>query len=170
MYVYVVAVAKLYFMSVHIFILLKMVRGSPLSEDLRKVIINLSRSGKSGCEIAKDLKLSRNTVRNIIRYHKETGTIMINPKIGKIPKATAADIQIFRKIGKSKRRENCGELAQQWSDAAGGSFSRSTCNRTLKQMGFGFYKVKINIIHMQSYCLFEPDRKYKLFRQKKNHC
>lgn len=118
-----------------------MVRGSPLSVDLRKAILNLSESGQSGCQIAKSLNISRYTIRNIIKIHKETGIVEPKTRSGSKPKATKLDLRALRKIAKDNRRNNCMELALLWSDSAGKKFSRSTTNRSLKKIGFGFYKV-----------------------------
>lgn len=118
-----------------------MVRGSPLSLDLRKAIINLSDSGQSGCQIAKSLSISRYTIRNIIKNKKQTGNVDPKPRSGSKPKATKTDLRALRKIAKANRRNNCGELALLWSETAGKTFSLSTTNRSLKKIGFGFYKV-----------------------------
>lgn len=128
-------------MSIHTNLLAKMVRGIALSEDLRKTIIHFSNSGKSGCQIAKDMNLSRYTIRNIIKLHTVTGQVSIKSRLGSKPKASEANTRVLRRIAKSNRRSNCGELAQLWSDATMKTFSRSTTNRTLKKIGFGFYKV-----------------------------
>lgn len=71
-----------------------MVRGKPLSDDLRQqVIIKVCHNGQSGCQIAQQLNLSRHTVTKIIisnyknhRQHKNKS------KLGRIPKANKADI------------------------------------------------------------------------------
>jgi hypothetical protein len=63
--------------------LLKMVRGKSVTKDIRKIIVSPSESGKTAAKIGEIVKLSRYTVRNIIRLYKTTGSIAEKPNLGK---------------------------------------------------------------------------------------
>lgn len=118
-----------------------MVRGRAVSQDVRKIIIHLSQSGKSAAQIGKDVNMSRYTIRNIIRLHKTTGCIAEKPNIGRKSSVSAADIRSLRRLIKLNRRCNFSELRKLWNESTGKSFSRTTCIRTAHKMGFKAYKV-----------------------------
>ena len=50
-------------------------------KDLRGGIIRLYEQGKTGYEIAKEMKLGSKTVYRIIKRYQETETIMINQEV-----------------------------------------------------------------------------------------
>lgn len=127
-----------------------MVRGKALSKDLREVIVNLHNAGNSAGKIANQLLLSRYTVRNIIKLYKTTGTIQEKPNLGRISKVTPINMRALRRILKQNRRANCGELSVEWNRATGKSFSRSTCVRAIKRLGYQFYKVRY-LLEFSSY-------------------
>lgn len=118
-----------------------MVRGKALSNDLRRVIVNLYSAGNSCGKIANQLQLSRYTVRNIVKLYKTTGAVKEKPNLGRTSKITATDLRGLRRILKQNRRANCGELSVEWNRATGKHFSRSTCLRAIKRLGYKFYKV-----------------------------
>lgn len=119
-----------------------MVRGKSLSSDLREVIINLTNSGHSCGNIADRLQLSRHTVRNIVKLYKTTGSIQRKPNLGRTSNIIPSDLRALRRIIKRNRRANCGELSVEWNRVIGKNFSRSTCLRAIKKIGFNFYKVR----------------------------
>lgn len=121
--------------------LVKMVRGKPLSEDLRKSIICAHNDGISGCNIAKNLRISRYTVRNIIRLFKKEGNVTRKVRTGRISKITKRDRRVLRNLIRQDRRVSSRELASKWGNAIQMRVSKDTCLRHLKTMGYGFYKV-----------------------------
>lgn len=55
-----------------------MVRGRPISADMRKLIVKLSQEGKSGHNIAAIIGISRSSVRNIINLFKKLARLLEN--------------------------------------------------------------------------------------------
>lgn len=121
--------------------LLKMVRGKSVKEDIRKIIVSLSESGKSAAKIGQIVQLSRYTIRNIIHLHKTTGSIAEKPNTGRKSCVTDINKRALRRIIKANRRSNFGELSVLWNNATGKCFSRATCHRTSKELGYQVYKV-----------------------------
>lgn len=144
-----------------------MVRGKALSNDLRKVIVNLHNAGNSAGKIANQLLLSRYTVRNIVKLYKTTGAIQEKPNLGRTSKITPTNMRALRRILKQNRRANCGELSVEWNRATGKCFSRSTCVRAIKRLGYQFYKVSY-FLELSSYRFNSEE--FSIRRLKKNLC
>lgn len=125
-----------------------MSRGKALSDDLRKVILNLSALGKSGCEIAKTLGLSRYTVRDIIKFHKKTGFMARKPPFKRSSSITNAELRILGRLVKKNRRANSTALTALWNETISKNYSKYTLLRAIKRMGYNFYKV--NFKHVSS--------------------
>lgn len=119
----------------------KMVRGKALSNDMRNSIVAAHKNGISGHNIAKNLSISQGTVRNIITLFKNNGNIQTKKRAGRRSKITERDERALRTIIKADRRAGSREIAVKWSNAIGRRVSKDTCLRTLKKMGYGFYKV-----------------------------
>lgn len=113
-----------------------MTRGKAVSEDVRKIIVSLSRSGKSASEIGNIVNLSRYTVRNIIRLYKTTASIAQKQKTGRKRRVTNINKRALRRILVENRRSNYGEISILWITATGKNFSRTTCHRVAVELGF----------------------------------
>ncbi len=55
----------------------KMGRGSPICERVRKNIVEYFKNNVPQCQIAKSLQISSSTVHNIINRFRETGEISV---------------------------------------------------------------------------------------------
>ncbi|KAF2889021.1 hypothetical protein ILUMI_17151 [Ignelater luminosus] len=91
-----------------------MLKDKALSEDLRRVIMNLSQQGNSGCKIAKTLGLLCYTVRDIIKYHKETGLI------------TDVELRILGCLVKKNRRASSTALTALSNESIQQNYSKYT--------------------------------------------
>lgn len=118
-----------------------MVRGKALSNDMRNSIVAAHRNGVSGHNIAKNLSIPQGTVRNIITLFKNNGNIQTKARTGRRSKITERDKRALRSIIKQDRRAGSKEIAVKWSQAIDRRVSKDTCLRSLKKMGYGFYKV-----------------------------
>lgn len=118
-----------------------MVRGKPMSEDLRKSIVSAHVDGVSGRQIAKNLKISRSTVRNIISLFKREGSIKTKVKCGRTSKISQRNYRVLRKLIQQDRRVSSRELAVKWGETIGKQISKDTCLRHVKKLGYSFYKV-----------------------------
>lgn len=133
----------------------KMVRGKPMSEDLRKSIVSAHVDGVSGRQIAKNLKISRSTVRNIISLFKREGNIKTKVKCGRTSKISKRDYRVLQRLIKQDRRISSRELAVKWGDTIGRQISKDTCLRHVKKLGYNFYKVSFtNTIPVALYLVF----------------
>ncbi len=63
----------------------KMGRGSPICERMRKNIVEYFRNNVPQCQIPKTLKISSSTVHNIIKRFRETGQISVRKGQGRRP-------------------------------------------------------------------------------------
>lgn len=118
-----------------------MVRGKPLSYDLRNSIVAAHTNGLSGHTIARNFSIPQGTVRNIILQFNNTGNIDTKVRTGRISKITNRDKRALRILIKQDRRASSRELGLKWADAIGRPVSKDTCLRSMKKMGYGFYKV-----------------------------
>lgn len=132
----------------HIFLLFlltisyNMGRGKPITEEVRKIIIANSESGKSTYQIAKNLLLPRSTIQSIIQHYKKNATVSCLKRIGRPRLTSEAENRVLKKIIKKNRRARAGELTVQWRDMIQKDVSVDTCKRVLKRMGYGFYTAK----------------------------
>lgn len=120
-----------------------MVRGRPISADMRKLIVKLSQEGKSGHNIAAIIGISRSSVRNIINLFKKTRAVIGKPRPGRNKSVSGADLKVLGRIIKRNRRLRVSENLTEWRKSIKNNVSRSTCLRYIKSLGYSFYKVNI---------------------------
>lgn len=118
-----------------------MTRGKPISSEIRKIIINSWNKGKNDYKIAKDLFLSRASVQNIINQFKKTQSIVIKKSTGRPSTFSERDYRCLEKLLKSNRRDSCVEIAEKWRKKCNRTISAATVTRSIKKIGYGFYKV-----------------------------
>ncbi|KAF2900509.1 hypothetical protein ILUMI_05676 [Ignelater luminosus] len=94
-----------------------MPRNKALSADLRKGILNLSAESNSGCRIAKTLGLTRYTVQDIIKYHRETGLIAAKQRFKRSSAITDAELRILGRLVKKDRRASFTALTAVWNES-----------------------------------------------------
>lgn len=75
-----------------------MVCGKAISKDLFSIIINLSKSGNSYGQIAKQVQLLRYTICNIVKLYKTRGSIAEKTNLGKWFAITSIDLRALRRI------------------------------------------------------------------------
>lgn len=119
-----------------------MVRGKALSSDLRNVIIESWKNGISYKTISENLYLSKSTVQYIVSRFKLTGNIKVKKKSGCPRKTSSHDDRALRRIIKHSRRDTTAEIKNSWENHIRKQISLMTCRRRMKEMGYGFYKVK----------------------------
>ncbi len=71
----------------------KMGRGSPICERVRKKIVEYFKNNVPQCQIAKALQISSSTVHNIIKTFRETGEISVHKGQGRRPLLDARGLQ-----------------------------------------------------------------------------
>ncbi len=74
----------------------KMGRGSPICERLRKKIVEYFKNNIPQRQIAKALQISSSTVHNIIKRFRETGEISVRKGQGRRPLLDAHGLRALR--------------------------------------------------------------------------
>jgi transposase len=120
-----------------------MVRGKSLSKDLRLSIITAHNKGMSGRKISISHTIPRSTVQDIINLYEKTGKVEERKKTGRPSTITYANKRALRKIIKTSRRSNVKDITVLWRDAIKKDVSLSTTKRTIRKIGYKFYKVNI---------------------------
>lgn len=128
-------------MQVGISFMSTMARGVALSRDLRESIIKAFETGLSSYKIAKNFNLPRSSVQNIITKFKTSGNVEIGKKTGCPAIAKPCDCRVLKNIIKENRRQTAAAITVQWRERIQKSISIDTCKRTMKKMGYKFYKV-----------------------------
>ena len=121
-----------------------MARGKAVSDEIRKVIINLHLKGQNASPIADSVIKSRYTVRNIIKLYKTTGSVTQKPRTGSRPRYSNTNLRALKRIIKENRRANYNELKILWNQGTTNNLLRVTCYRTSQKLGFKPYKVDLN--------------------------
>ncbi len=75
----------------------KMGRGSPICERVRKMIVEYFKNNIPQCQIAKALQISSSTVHNIIKRFRETGEISVRKGQGRISLLDARGLRALRR-------------------------------------------------------------------------
>ncbi len=75
---------------------LKMGRGSPICERVRKNIVEYFKNNDSKHQIAKALQISSSTVHNFIERFRETGEISVRKGQGRRPLLDASGLRALR--------------------------------------------------------------------------
>lgn len=122
-----------------------MVRGKPVSKEIREKIIRLHKENKSLAEIKDQLLISsRSTVQYVVKNFCKTGNLDPKKKPGRKPSTTAAENRRLTWIIRQNRRSTTVDIKNQWEESISKTMSTQTCRRRLKSMGYGFYKVSCN--------------------------
>lgn len=125
-----------------------MVRGKPLDQKLREVIINQYHKDKTIREIASELSLAPTTVFNIIKKFGETGNVNVRGKSSGRPRVVSErNPRHLIKICKSGRRNTLREVTARWNTESGLNVSRECCRKYIHKGGLSFYKVWLTFIY-----------------------
>lgn len=121
---------------------IKMVRGRPISAELRALIIFHNNNGESGREIAKMLKIPQRTVADIIKQFKVTGKTDVGKRTGRKSMITLNDRRALRDVVKKNRFATNAEMWDKWQTAIQKQVSHRTCLRQMNRMGYSRNKVR----------------------------
>ncbi|XP_072766507.1 uncharacterized protein [Anoplolepis gracilipes] len=120
---------------------------------LRKVVVKLSREGKTSREIsAKLLSIGKTTVNYIINKFKTTGSVADRPRSDRPRKTTARVDKLIRRKSVVDVRKTAGMIAQELRDENLADVSRITVSRRLRDIGlFGRIGVKKLLISKKNW-------------------
>lgn len=114
---------------------------------LRKVVVKLSKEGKSSREISALLTIGKTTVNNILNKFKTTGSVADRPRSGRPRKTTTRVDKLIRRKSVVDVRKTAGMIAQELRDENLANVSRITVSRRLRDVGlFGRVGVKKPLI------------------------
>lgn len=126
-----------------------MARGKPICKEIRSLVLDYYKSGKTFGEIAKQLNLAKSSIQGIMNNFKKNGNIENNvANRGRTSAITARDKRALATIVKADRRQSLRNLASEWSDKIGKSVKREWTRLQLRDIGYKFYKVCIGIIYV----------------------
>lgn len=120
-----------------------MVRGTPIAKNIRELIIEIHLKGESLRAIEKVLKTPRTTEQGVLKSFKKMNSIIIKKKRGRKTNLTPAKERALKSVITKNRRANIGEIACEFKTKTGFKISSATCNRWLKNIGYGHYKVML---------------------------
>lgn len=119
-----------------------MARGKPVCEEIRILIVEKFKSGKTYGQISTDLKLPRSTIQSIVKKYEISGNYCNEVlKRGRTSKITPRDKRALASIIKQNRRSTVRDIASKWSDAIGKPVRREWTRQQMKNIGYNFYKV-----------------------------
>lgn len=123
-----------------------MARGKPICKEIRSLVLDYYKSGKTFGEISKLLNLSKSSVQGVINKFNKTGNIDNNiVNRGRKSAITERDKRSLATIVKANRRQSLRNVASEWSDKIGKSVGREWTRLQLRNIGYKFYKVCIFI-------------------------
>lgn len=119
-----------------------MPKGEKIDLSLRQRIISLKCDGMSERGIGKRLLLPKTTVRNILLHFETTKNLEAKKRNGRKRVVTPRDETHLRRIATAHRRQSMDTIANLWNEATGKTYSKKTCARVLKRLGYFQYAAK----------------------------
>lgn len=101
-------------------------RGATVSEEMRKIIVQFSKNGKSSSEIGKEMKVPSSTIRSILNKYKKTGNYRATRAPGRPAIINAYDIRALERIIKAKRHSSITDLQANWNQMTGKHITKET--------------------------------------------
>lgn len=122
-----------------------MPRGNAISKEIRELVVQKIKNGRSYKDVGTELNLPKSTVQYIFKSYKKNNSLDTNYKnCGKISNITQRDIRSLDSIIKKNRRSTVRSLAAEWSLAVGRTIGRETTRKYVNKLGYGFYKVSMS--------------------------
>ncbi len=120
----------------------KMGRGSPICERVRKKIVEYFNNNVPQRQIAKALQISSSTMHNIIKRFRETGEISVRKGQGRRHLLDARGLQAFRRHCITHRHDSVIDItkwAQEYfqKSLSVNTIRRAICRCQLKREGSG---------------------------------
>ena len=108
----------------------------PLSIDIRRRIVRLSRDGYKQVHIAEIFGVSQGAVSKILRRHRETNDLTPIKPPGRPRLTTARNDRRLLHLSRTNRRMSSARLRHLWTRTIGIPLSRQTVNRRLLEHGY----------------------------------
>lgn len=135
----------------------KMGRGSPIPQMLRRKILEQYQKGVSQRKIEKNLKLSSSTVHNIQRF-RESGTISVRKGQGRKTILDVHDLRAFRRHCITYRNATIMKITTWAQEYFQKTFSVNTIHRAIRRCRLKLYRPKkkqyLNMIQKRRHFLW----------------
>ena len=111
-------------------------KGSEISQDIRKVIVDLYKNGHKVCNITKLLNLPYMTVSNIDKRFLCSGSTENKPRSGRPKVVTDRDYSQLERLFKVNRRDSLSDITPSFNENRNKKVSRLTVQYLLGKHGF----------------------------------
>jgi len=111
-------------------------KGSEISQDIIKVIVDLYKNGHKVCNITKLLNLPYMTVSNIVKRFLCSGSTENKPRSGRPKVVTDRDYRQLERLVKVNRRDSLSDITSAFNDNRNTKVSRRTVQYLLGKHGF----------------------------------
>jgi transposase len=105
------------------------------SYEERLEIVFKAEQGLSHRQIAREMKIHRNSVNGIVKKHQESGTVEDRERSGRPKISTAGDDRILIRTSLADRRLTAPQLREEWVQSTGVEASVSTVKSRLSAAG-----------------------------------
>ncbi len=120
----------------------KMGRGSPICERVRKKIVEYFKTNVPQCQIAKALQISSSTVHNIIKRFRETGEISVCNRQGRRPLLDARGLRALRRHCITHRHDYVIDITKWAQEYFQKPLSVNTIRRAICRCQLKLYRAK----------------------------
>ncbi len=121
---------------------LKMGRGSPICERVRKKIVENFKNNVPQCQIAKALQISSSTVHNMIKSFRKTGEISVRKGQGWRPLLDACGLRALRRHCITHRHDSVIDITKWAQEYFQKPLSVNTIRRAIYRCQLKLYHVK----------------------------
>ncbi len=120
----------------------KMGRGSPICERVRKKIVEYFKNNVPQCQIAKGLQISSSTVHNIIKRFRGSGGISVRKGQGRIPLLDGRDLRALRRHCITHRHDSVIDITKWAQEYFQKPLSVNTIRRAICRYQLKLYHAK----------------------------
>ncbi len=140
----------------------KMGRGSPICERVRKNIVKYFKNNIPQCQIAKALQISSSTMHNIIKRFRETGEISVHKGQGRRPLLDPRGLRALRRHCITHRHDSVIDITKWAQEYFQKPLSVNTTRRAICRCQLKLYHAKrkpyVNIVRKRRCVLWAKPR------------
>lgn len=110
--------------------------GNEMSDDTKKVIIQLIESGHRASEISESLNINKSTISKFLKRWRERGNVENRPRKGRPRFVTVRGERTLSRLVKNARRTTLKDITADFNNSTPIKVSRRTVQRTLHFLGY----------------------------------
>ena len=111
-----------------------------LSLDLRLRVLAAVDEGVSQSEAARRLRVSRSSVKRLLKQRSTQGHVNPKPRPGVTPRIAASQHEVLANQMRAYPDETLEQHAQRWQEEQQSAVSSATVRRTLRRMNWSYKK------------------------------